>query len=372
MKKIIIIITIIILIFNLFETKEPSRQEELRGVFISYIELSDYINKNNSESKTNIDNIIKNLKELNLNTIILQVRTSTDSIYNSKIFPKSKYINNTSYDILDYFIKKAHNNKIKVYAWINPYRISTTNNIESITKENPAYKYLNTDTIYISNGIYFNPAKEEVTNLIVSGVEEVLNYNIDGLLFDDYFYPSKDIDNNDYENYLKNNPYIDLTTYHLNIINNMVEKVHKKCQEKKIKFGISPEGNIENNYDKNYADVKQWMNSNKYIDFIMPQIYYGFYNSTKPFPDTIKEWEKLLKNEEIDLYIALAFYKIGEKDLYAKEGIDEWLNNNDIIMREIIMSRNLKNYKGFVLFRYGNLYNEKCQKELENVKKVLN
>ena len=370
MKKLFIITIIIIILFNIFNYKE--KQEEFRGVFISYIELSDYLNKSDNESRKSIDEMINKINDLGFNTIILQVRIASDSIYNSKIFPRSKYIDKTSYDLLDYFIEKSHEKDIKLYCWINPYRISTTNDINNISENNPAYKYLNTDTIYISNGIYYNPAKEEVTKLIVDGVKEVLNYKIDGILFDDYFYPSKDIDIKDYEEYLKSNSYIDLNTYHLNVINNMIFKVHEECKKKNIRFGISPEGNIDNNYEKNYADVKLWMSSNKYIDFIMPQIYYGFYNSSKPFSNTIKEWEGLLKNKNIDLYIALALYKVGEKDLYAKEGEDEWINNNDILMREIIMSRNLNNYKGFSLFRYGNLNDSKCQKEVKNIKKILN
>ena len=118
------------------------------------------------------------------------------------------------------------------------------------------------------------------------------------------------------------------------------------------------------------------MSSDKYVDFIMPQIYYGFYNSTKAYVNVIKEWESLLTNDNIDFLVALAFYKVGIEDKYAKEGIDEWKNNNDIIMREVILSRNLKNYKGFSLFRYDSLFNtdkytNTSKDELENLKKII-
>ena len=155
----------------------------------------------------------------------------------------------------------------------------------------------------------------------------------------------------------------------------MVEKVHKECQKKNIPFGISPDGNIDNNYNKNYADVKRWMKEDKYIDFIMPQIYYGFYNSTKGYAKTIKEWDNLLKND-INLYIALAFYKVGTIDEYALSGKEEWLQSSNIIMREIILSRNLNHYNGFSLFRYDNIFNEdnytnNSLKEIENMKKII-
>ena len=369
----------ILLILILFLEKEEKevQKEEVRGVFISYIELSKYVKTDINTSKNNIKKMVKNTKDFNLNTIILQVRTSSDSIYKSNIYPTSMYVveneGDKFYDVLDFFLKEAHKNDIKLFAWINPYRVRTTEDITTISKSNPAYKYLNTDYIYINNGVYYNPSKSEVTDLIVEGVEEVLDYPVDGVLFDDYFYPNNEIDINDYNEYLKDNKKISKEEYNLNIINNMIKKVYNKCKSKNIYFGISPEGNIDNNYNKNYADVKRWMNSNKYIDFIMPQIYYGFNNSVKNYKDTIKEWEYLNKK---DLYIALAFYKVGYKDIYAKEGIDEWINSKDLIMRQVILARNLKRYKGFVIFRYDNIfdknsYRENSLDEINNLKRIL-
>ncbi|MBR5370007.1 MAG: family 10 glycosylhydrolase, partial [Bacilli bacterium] len=260
-------------------------------------------------------------------------------------------------------------------AWINPYRVRTTSNIESINSNELIYKYINTDYLYINNGIYLNPSKREVEDLIINGVKEVLNYKIDGVLFDDYFYPSDDIDTKDYENYLKENEYVSKEEYQLNIINKMIKRVHSECNKKDVLFGVSPDGNIENNYNYHRADVRLWMKDNDYIDYIMPQIYYGFYNSTKAYVNVIREWESLLNNN-IDLYIALAFYKVGLEDKYAKEGRDEWILNDNIIMREVLLSRNLKNYRGFSLFRYDNVFESdyftsNSLKELNNLKKII-
>lgn len=382
MKRLIILGLFItgILISNI-DTPTIKEDEEIKAVFLSYIEINDYIKNTNQEiSKSNIRKIINNIKSMNLNTIILQVRAASDAIYDSKVFPKSLYLVNNEqasyYDVLAYFIKEAHKYNVKVIAWINPYRVRTTNNINTITKNNPAYKYLNTDTIYIENGVYFNPSKKEVTDLIVKGVEEVLEYKVDGILFDDYFYPNKNIDEKDYQEYIKNNDYVSPENYRLDIINNMIKKVYKKCKEKKIPFGISPDGNIENNYNSHYADIKTWLKSDEYIDFIMPQIYYGFYNSSRDYINTLKEWESYIINNNIDLYVALAFYKVGQYDKYARDGSNEWLMNDDIIMREILLSRNAKNYKGFSLFRYNNIFNEdtftnNTVKEIENLKKII-
>lgn len=384
MKKILVIIVLsIVLISNIkLDRTSIKKEEETRAIFVSYIELNKYIKGNNYEiSKRNIRKIIKNIKKLKCNTIILQVRSASDAIYKSNIYPMSLNIVNTEYDdyydVLDYFIKESHKSNVKVIAWINPYRIRTTCDKTTITEKNPAYKYLDTDIVYINNGIYYNPSKQETEDLIVKGVEEVLNYDVDGILFDDYFYPDNYIDKKDYEEYIKNNEFIEEKDYRLNIVNKMIKRVYKTCKNKNIKFGISPDGNIDNNYNKNYADVKSWLKSNEYIDFIMPQIYYGFYNSTRDYIKVTKEWENLIENKEIELYIALAFYKVGMEDKYAKSGFNEWIDNDNIIMREILLSRNLKNYKGFSLFRYENIFNEEIYtktsiKEIENLKKILN
>ena len=384
MKKILVIIILsIVLISNIkLDRKSIKKEEETRAIFVSYIELNKYIKGNNYEiSKRNIRKIIKNIKRLKCNTIILQVRSASDAIYKSNIYPMSLNIVNTEYDdyydVLDYFIKESHKSNVKVIAWINPYRIRTTCDKTTITEKNPAYKYLDTDIVYINNGIYYNPSKQETEDLIVKGVEELLNYDVDGILFDDYFYPDNNIDKKDYEEYIKNNEFIEEKNYRLNIVNKMIKRVYKTCKNKNIKFGISPDGNIDNNYNKNYADVKSWLKSNEYIDFIMPQIYYGFYNSTRDYIKVTKEWENLIENKDIELYIALAFYKVGMEDKYAKSGFNEWIDNDNIIMREILLSRNLKNYKGFSLFRYENIFNEEIYtktsiKEIENLKKILN
>lgn len=384
MKKILVIIILsIVLISNIkLDRTSIKKEEETRAIFVSYIELNKYIKGNDYEiSKRNIRKIIKNIKRLKCNTIILQVRSASDAIYKSNIYPMSLNIVNTEYDdyfdVLDYFIKESHKSNVKVIAWINPYRIRTTCDKTTITEKNPAYIYLDTDIVYINNGIYYNPSKQETEDLIVKGVEEVLNYDVDGILFDDYFYPDNNIDKKDYEEYIKNNEFIEEKDYRLNIVNKMIKRVYKTCKNKNIKFGISPDGNIDNNYNKNYADVKSWLKSNEYIDFIMPQIYYGFYNSTRDYIKVTKEWENLIENKDIELYIALAFYKVGMEDKYAKSGFNEWIDNDNIIMREILLSRNLKNYKGFSLFRYENIFNEEIYtktsiKEIENLKKILN
>ena len=392
MKKIIIGIFLVLtlILFSRDDTSNNtskvleanSLKEEKRGLFFSYIELEKYVKDSNfSKMKKNIDNVISNVKKMNFNLLVLQVRSASDAIYESSIFPWSNSISQEegvkSIDVLAYFLQVAHKEGIDVYAWVNPYRVRTNDDVSSISEKNPAYKYIGTDTLYVGGGIYYNPSKKEVVDLIVEGVREIVdNYEVDGVIFDDYFYPNNEIDIKDYENYLLTNENISKTEYNLMIVSNMVEKVHEVCKGKNVLFGVSPEGNINNNYEKNFADVKLWLKSDLYIDFIMPQIYYGFFNETQSFPKVLEEWSNLIANKNIKMLVALAFYKVGRFDEYAKSGGNEWLNNDNIIMKEIISSRNIKQYEGFCLFRYGflfdeSLYSNTSLQEINNMQKIL-
>ena len=281
---ILIIISLLIIYFFIPQPKEKKKSvvktikenetEEMRGIFISYIELNNYIkNKDELESKKNIDQMIKNIKTNHFNTIFLQVRSHVDSIYESDIFPTSKSIilsDNTHYDVLKYFIYKTKKEKINLYAWVNPYRIGPT-----VDKSSKYYQMVGEEAIEnINNTYYFNPANPKVESLIVKGIEEIVaKYKIKGIIFDDYFYPSNDIDLDYYKNSKTEKS---ITEYRLDIVTSLIENVNKSIKKinSKVLFGVSPEGNIDNNYNKNFADVKKWGSNSKYVDFLMPQVYY--------------------------------------------------------------------------------------------------
>ena len=386
MKKLFLIIIMLFII--LFISNKPVKVvkkehiDEKRAIYVSYIELEKYIKKSESDSKYNINKMIESIKNNEFNMILLQVRSFSDSIYPSKYFPWSLKVSNEEgispgYDILDYFIKKAHKNKIEIHAWINPYRIRNNNDTSNISKNSIAYTWLNTNNIEVSDkGIYYNPASNEVIDLIVNGVKELVNnYDIDGIHLDDYFYNSETIDLNNYNEY-KVNHNISLKDYRLMKVNELIEKIHKITKNKGILFGIAPDANIDNNYNKNYADVYKWGSSNKYVDYLMPQLYYGFYNEVKPFYKTIKEWNDVVKNSNVKLIPALSLYKSGNIDEFAKSGRDEWINNDNILMRQIIVTRNIKKCIGFSIFRYDSMFNSNLTdktviNEINNIKMII-
>ena len=371
MKKKILIILGIFIFFFIDATisyakrdslpKDKVIDKEIRAIYISYLE---YFNHFYGGSKTinenKIDKIIDNIKEHNLNTIILHVSPFSDSIYNSKIFPYSYTLTgeegkNPGFDYLEYFIKKAHLKDISLYAWINPYRISFSSDINSISKTNPAYRLINTSSIGVSqNGIYYNPASEIVKDLILKQIEELINnYNIDGIHFDDYFYTQSDIDSLEYKTYLENGGALSLKDFRLENTNDLIKRVYKLIKKKKneIVFSIAPDGNINNNYVYHFADVKTWLSKDEYIDLIMPQIYYGFENEYSPFKKVLDNWISLKTNENIRIVPVLAIYKIGEEDGNAGSGKIEWKLNNDIISNQISLIKSY-NLSGYAYFRY--------------------
>ncbi len=360
--------------------KTISYQEEItetRGVFISYIEYLKYFQgKEKEEIKEEIDQMIEQVKEFQFNTIYLQVRSFSDSIYPSQIYPYSHTISGEQgkeigFDILDYFLKKAHQGNIKVHAWVNPYRISNYTDTSFLAETNPAKKWLNTNKVKIieGKGIYYNPAEPEVIDLIIRGIEELVeNYEVDGILLDDYFYPDDTID---LKNYQEVENTISIKDFRFSKVNELVSGIYQTVKKKnsEILFGISPDGNIQNNDEIHYADIRTWLKEDGYIDYIMPQLYYGFFHGTKPYIETLNEWKKWnVKGKK--LLVALALYKAGEVDTYAKEGKNEWIENDNMIQKQILVSRNIPNYDGYVLFRYDFLVkddkNVNLQSEIQN------
>ena len=394
MKKSITVILLILSFLSIDATisyaKRNNNKEvqekitSIKAIYISYLEYYDnFFNGSKTINETKIDKMLDNIKSIGFNTVILHVSPFSDAIYNSKIFPYSIALTGTEgknpgFDYLEYFINKTHQNNMYLYAWINPYRISFDNSFDNISSNNPAYKFINTSNIKVdSKGIYYNPASEIVKELIVNQVNEIItNYNVDGIHLDDYFYIQDNIDKLEYENYIKNNNEISLKEFRLNNTNDLIKRIYKTIKEKndKIIFSIAPDGNINNNYLYHYADVKTWLSNSEYIDIIMPQIYYGFENEYLTFDKALKSWKDLIKNESIKIMPVLAFYKCGNVDMNAGIGREEWLNNNNLIERQINYLR-INNIDNYALFRYDYIFNEKylnqkSVKEVENLKKI--
>ncbi len=349
--------------------------EEMRGVWLTYMTLDV---ENEADKQTafgkKIDAVIKDVKAGGFNTLIVQVRPFCDAIYPSKYFPWSHIISgeqgvDPGFDPLKMIVEKCRKNKLYIHAWVNPYRVSTGKTPDKLSRDNPC---LNDESIVseIGEGIYLNPASEKAQKLIADGVKELVeNYDIDGVQFDDYFYPEDcgNFDLDDYETYQEqNNVSIRIEEFRKRNVNNMVKAAYQAAHsaDENTLFGISPQGNLSNN-DMLYADVRTWCAEDGYIDYICPQLYYSLDNPALTFENSLKEWLDLPKHAGLKLYIGLSGYKGGTD---ADDGT--WLDNDDILQSEIKIIRKEK-LDGFMLYSYDSFHDEDNEAEIKNVIRYL-
>lgn len=398
MKKIIVCILSISLLFcgcsavPQKSDSEPVNALYVKSVWMSYYELGE-ITSNCETSKDfekAIDAAFKNIKSFGLNTVTVQVRPCADAFYKSDYFPTSKYCFGTEgselkYDPLKIMVDIAHKMDLRIEAWLNPYRVSQSSDISELSDGNIAKKWYNNDdkksNVYIDDKIYFNPASSEVNELIVNGVKEIVsNYAVDAIHFDDYFYPTTDdvIDECEYKSYTDNGGELSLDDWRRENVSNMVKSVYSAIKEinSSVQFGISPQSKISTDYNDLYADVERWATEDGFVDYICPQIYFGFHNETQPFTKTVKNWSELTKSSK--LYVGLALYKSGKEDKFASDkkdyAINEFVENNNIISRQISYLYQINNVKGFYIFSYNYLVDEKSDslaEEVKNIKEVI-
>ena len=326
--------------------------------------------KSEKEFKNSIKAMFTNLANDGFNTVYVHARSHSDAYYNSDIFPWSVYCTRTEgqnpgFDPLKIMVKEAHAAGLKIEAWINPYRISGKTDTNKISKGNPAYKWLDTDKVVVveKTGIFYNPADEDVIDLVVRGVEElVINYAVDGIHFDDYFYPTTDesFDSDYYKSYKSTGGRLSLAAWRRQNVNELISRVYSavKSINPDCVFGVSPTGSTNSNYSALYCDVYTWVTSAGYVDYICPQLYYGFNHKSLPYLTVLDEFDGMITKSGVKLIIGLAAYKAGAEDTYAgSTGKLEWTQNSDILSREVAAARRAKNYGGFALYRYDSLYN---------------
>lgn len=351
---------------------------ELRGVWITYMDLSlEDEKRTEKDFVEKFTKIAKNCKNKGFNTLFVQVRPFCDALYKSDIFPTSHIIvgtqgNEMAYDPLELMCKICNDMDLSIHAWVNPYRVSL-NEIPKELSENNPYVLNENLGVETDNGIYLNPALMDVRDLIVEGICEIAeNYDVDGIQFDDYFYPTEneDFDKLQYEEYCNTtNEPLSLQDWRKSNVNILIARcylaLHKINND--IEFGISPQGNISNN-DALGADVISWCKDVGYIDYICPQIYFSLDNPALTFEDAVNSWLELEYSGYCDIYIGLAGYKAGTDD--SDEGT--WQNRDDILKTEIEYIRNYSQIKGFMLYSYDCLEQDIAKEEIENVISILN
>lgn len=345
--------------------------EEVRACWVASVGNLDFpsdMGLSAAKLRAEIDSIIANCLDMGLNTIFLQVRPMGDALYRSDIFPWSVYLSGTQgvapeegFDPLAYFAKKAHAANIELHAWINPYRIGTGTDVwEKLSKDNPAV--LNPEyTITCNAGVYYNPGHPEARKLILSGVSELVkNYEIDGIHFDDYFYPYDLEGFDDSAVYAQYGNGLSLEDFRRESVNQLVEAVHKliKTLNDEVEFGISPFGIWANkdvdaagsdtqgmsSYSGIFSDSKKWVEQG-WLDYVCPQIYWSFDNEAAPYDVLVDWWDALCTENKVKLYVGIAFYKVGTDEAGWEQGT--------VMERQLTYAAQKKSYAGHCFFRYG-------------------
>lgn len=356
------------------KTSSDKSSEPMKGVWVTYMELSMQYDDDKSEGafKNKFENIAQDCKSRGFNTLIVQVRPFCDALYSSDYFPFSHIITgkqgaDPGYDPLEIMCETCKKLGLKIHAWINPYRIALNNIPQELSETNP-YITDNEICIETDSTIILDPASEKARELIVSGVSELAeNYEIDGIQFDDYFYPP-DIENEDNEQYLdyassiQNGFGMNLDEWRTANVNLLISEVYRTVHslDKDIEFGISPQGNLGNNAGLN-ADVLSWCAQLGYIDYICPQIYFSLENPALGFEAALKEWTELDFHDDLRVYIGLAGYKAGSD---ADE--NTWQDSDDILAQEYKISDDY-NTDGIMLYSYSSLVDNNSEKEINNL-----
>lgn len=352
-------------------TEVNTQPSEMRGMWVSYISLDMSGSDRSFESfKKKADKIISDAKDFGINTLIFQVRPFSDALYRSEIYPASHVLSgvqgeDVGFDALEYLCDACHKADMKIHAWINPYRVSTNTTPETLAKSNPFY----TDGVGFEteSGRYLNPAKRATREIITKGVEEIVrNYDVDGIQFDDYFYPEDcgNFDKADYEEYRKSFPNTTdslwLDEWRKNNVNLLLSEVYRAIKRinPEVQFGISPQGNIQNN-ESLYADIYSWCESFGYADYICPQMYYSIENPALSFEESIKAWSEIDRHENLHIYVGLGAYKAGSS---ADSGT--WKNNSSELKNQLELLREY-GYDGYMIYDYGALLSENAAETIE-------
>lgn len=304
-------------------------KREVRSVWMATVWALDWPSSTSSTTaqKNEMVKYLDVLQKNNFNAVYFQVRTMSDAFYKSSYEPWSSYLTGTrgkdpGWDPLAFVVEECHKRGMECHAWVNPYRFSTGSNWS--TAQDQALKSAGMLLAYTkSDGkttTILNPGLESVRKRIVDVCKEIIsNYDVDGLVFDDYFYPEGipvTSSAGDYDLWQKSGASMTFGDWRRNNVNQMVADVYKMVQQQKpyVRFGISPAGaactsaavaakhGIDRcpvasdwQYDGIFSDPVAWLEAGT-IDYISPQLYWKTNHKTNPFEPMTKWWSYVAKH----------------------------------------------------------------------------
>ena len=371
-KIIIILIFLFFTVNSSFSQLSPKR--ELRGAWIATFSNIDWPIRTQTplQQRNAFLLILDNLKSSGINTVFVQVRSQCDAMYASSIEPWSADLTgvqgqapNPFWDPMTFMIEECHKRNIEFHAWLNPYRaisnFAVINTFASnhVARQRPEW--------LLSSGALrtLDPGLPAVRNYILDIVKDIVTrYDIDGLHFDDYFYPNSVFDDN--SSFTSNaRGFTDRADWRRDNVNIMVQSVNDAIKLIKpwVKFGISPTGIYRNStnpaigtptaglehYTSLFADSKKWIEQG-WVDYLAPQVYWFIGQSGADYSRIVPWWNNQANNKHI--YIGLAGYKVNDANL----GQPSWLSNTQI-PEQIRFSRNYNNIQGQIFYNTKSLMN---------------
>ena len=359
---------------------------EVRGVWIATVTNINFPSKKGlsvKELKAELDDIIATCEAANLNAIYFQVRPSSDALYDSDIFPVSEYLTGTQgsslpdgFDPLAYLLEQAHAKNIRVHAWVNPLRVtvgsqsSPKTDVTALSKNHPARLNPDWTIAYADGRLYYDCGLPEVRELVADGVREIVEkYDVDGIIFDDYFYPypvyttvnGKNVlaSFNDDASYKKYGGKLDRDDWRRANVNAMIEACYNAIKEvdSDCQFGVAPFGIWQNDdgtnggsdtsglesYSSIYCDPTAWVEGG-YVDYISPQLYWRFTTTAARYDVLVRWWNTLLDGTGVDLIVSHGVYNY-----------DSWTNPENELREQVEYARAELTYKGSILYGYAAL-----------------
>jgi uncharacterized lipoprotein YddW (UPF0748 family) len=338
--------------------------EELRGVWLSYVELTQAAGTGRRQFRARYDKLFAQMESFGLNAVFVQVRPFSDALYPSGLFPWSAILTgkqgeDPGYDPLGLLLALAKDHGLALHAWLNPFRIATRADWGRLSEDHPARKHKTDGWVRgAEGGLYWNPALPEVHALIYAGLRELLkDYKVAGVHIDDYFYPTADagFDAAQFGAYRKQGGGLALEDWRRELVSQFVAGFYREAKNARpdVIVSVSPGGNPDRNRALLFADTERWLAEPGFADWIIPQLYFGFSHEKLPFEATARHWAELPRDKTVRLLAGLAAYKAGTEDTFAGDGAAEWQTGGDILARQLALCRSLPGYDGFALYSAG-------------------
>ncbi len=304
---------------SIFQVNLPSVNREFRAAWIATVANINWPSKRDlstEQQKAEAIQLLDLLKEGNFNAVIFQARPSADALYKSNYEPWSYFLTGQTgkapspyYDPLEFWVEEAHKRGMELHVWLNPYRAHHSSG-GSVTSESMVKKSPD-NVVRLKNGMYwFDPANQKTQDHVSEVVRDIVkNYDIDGIHFDDYFYPYATYnggadfpDNSTWNAYKNQGGQLSRADWRRENVNHIIERIYNEIKEEKpyVKFGISPFGiwkpgypsgvTGSSQYDELYADAKLWLNKG-WIDYFSPQLYWPINSTGQSFPALLRWWQ---------------------------------------------------------------------------------